>query len=132
MLFAFLACASANVRQQHCNVNRAPAEHYQNRSSTWFHDAPWLDFNGTQIGWKGSTLLQTLDADYARKPSKRSSTSSLVRAVDVEDAPVDDWEVRLQAYQSVLAGACGHTYGHHDIWPFDSPGLEYAKRWREA
>lgn len=38
----------------------------------------------------------------------------------------------LQAYQSVFAGACGHTYGHHDIWPFDPPGLEYAKPWREA
>ncbi len=45
--------------------------------------------------------------------------------------PVDDWEVRLQAYESVFAGACGHTYGHYDIWPLDSPGLEYGKRsWR--
>jgi hypothetical protein len=46
--------------------------------------------------------------------------------------PVDDWEVRLQAYQTVFAGACGHTYGHHHIWPLDSPGLDYGKRWREA
>jgi hypothetical protein len=38
--------------------------------STWFHDAPWLDFNGAQIGWKGATLLKTLDADYARTPPK--------------------------------------------------------------
>ena len=104
-----------------------------NTSSTWFHDAPWLDFNGAQIGWRGSTLLKTLDADYARKPPKP--------VVDIEPwyeqcewktPPVDDWEVRLQAYQSVFAGACGHTYGHYDIWPLDSPGLEYGKRWREA
>lgn len=104
-----------------------------NTSSTWFHDAPWLDFNGAQIGWRGSTLLKTLDADYARKPPKP--------VVDIEPwyeqcewktPPVDDWEARLQAYQSVFAGACGHTYGHYDIWPLDSPGLEYGKRWREA
>jgi hypothetical protein len=102
-------------------------------SSTWFHDAPWLDFNGAQIGWKGSTLLQTLDADYARKPSKPVvNIEPWYEQCTWKTPPVDDWDVRLQAYQSVFAGACGHTYGHHDIWPFDSPGSEYAKRWREA
>lgn len=102
-------------------------------SSTWFHDAPWLDFNGAQIGWKGNTLLKTLDADYARKPPKPVvNIEPWYEQCTWKTPPVDDWEVRLQAYQSVFAGACGHTYGHHHIWPLDSPGLEYGKRWREA
>jgi len=29
---------------------------------------------------------------------------------------VDEWDVRVAAYQSLLAGACGHTYGDHSIW----------------
>jgi len=102
-------------------------------SSTWFHEAPWLDFNGDQIGWKGSTLLKTLDADYARKPAKPVvNIEPWYEQCTWKTPPVDDWDVRLQAYQSVFAGACGHTYGHHDIWPLDSPGLDYGKRWREA
>ena len=102
-------------------------------SSTWFHDAPWLDFNGDQIGWKGSTLLKTLEADYARKPPKPVvNIEPWYERCTWKTPPVDDWDVRLQAYQSVFAGACGHTYGHYDIWPLDSPGLEYGKRWREA
>ena len=45
--------------------------------------------------------------------------------------------VRIQAYHTFFAGAAGHTYGHHAIWPFrgrvcdqtwdavlDSPGAE--------
>lgn len=102
-------------------------------SSTWFHDAPWLDFNGAQIGWKGSTLLKTLEADYARKPRKPVvNIEPWYEQCTWKTPPVDDWDVRLQAYQSVFAGACGHTYGHYDIWPLDSPGLDYGKRWREA
>jgi len=102
-------------------------------SATWFHDAPWLDFNGAQIGWKGATLLKTLDADYARKPPKPVvNIEPWYELCTWKTPPVDDWEVRLQAYQTVFAGACGHTYGHHHIWPLDSPGLDYGKRWREA
>ena len=106
-----------------------------NTSSTWFHDAPWLDFNGGQIGWKGSTLLKTLDADYARKPPKPViNIEPWYEQCTWKTPPVDDWEVRLQAYQSVFAGACGHTYGHYEIYPLDSPRLKVAsdgaKPWR--
>jgi len=30
----------------------------------------------------------------------------------------DDLEVRQAAYWALFAGACGHTYGCHDIWQF--------------
>lgn len=33
----------------------------------------------------------------------------------------DDKAVRRKAYWAVLSGACGHTYGHNDIWGFYEP-----------
>jgi hypothetical protein len=32
------------------------------------------------------------------------------------------YDVRVSAYWSVLAGAFGHTYGHHSIWQWHRPG----------
>jgi hypothetical protein len=28
----------------------------------------------------------------------------------------DDYDVRQAAYWSLLAGACGHTYGNNNVW----------------
>jgi hypothetical protein len=48
----------------------------------------------------------------------------------------DDGDVRQAAYWSMLAGACGHTYGNHNVWQFWQPGRQpiSAARtpWREA
>jgi hypothetical protein len=35
----------------------------------------------------------------------------------------DDADARQAAYWSVLAGACGHTYGHSSVWQMWSPPL---------
>src|SRR5262245_23101369 len=35
----------------------------------------------------------------------------------------DDYDVRQAAYWSVLAGACGHTYGNNNVWQFYRPGV---------
>ena len=32
--------------------------------------------------------------------------------------------LRQAAYWSVLAGACGHTYGNNNVWQFFSPGAK--------
>jgi hypothetical protein len=105
-------------------------------SSEWFHDAPWLDFNGSQVSL---TVLDALEYDYNKDPVKP--------AINLEpwyegctwckgwekDSIVYDYEVRVQAYQSIFAGACGFTYGHHDIYPFDSTGLDiFNKKWRKV
>jgi len=29
-------------------------------------------------------------------------------------------DVRVEAWQALLSGACGHCYGHHVVWPLDS------------
>ncbi len=34
----------------------------------------------------------------------------------------DEWDVRVAAYRSLLAGACGHSYGDHNIWQMWQPG----------
>jgi hypothetical protein len=36
----------------------------------------------------------------------------------------DDYDSRQAAYWSVLAGACGHTYGNNNIWQMWQPGRE--------
>lgn len=36
----------------------------------------------------------------------------------------DEWDVRPPAYASLLAGACGHTYGNHNICQMWLPGRE--------
>lgn len=102
-------------------------------SSTWFHEAPWLDFNGAQVGLRGNSLLQTLPADYRRRPVKPVlNLEPWYEGVNWKKPPVNDWDVRVQAYQSVFAGACGHTYGHTYIWAFDSPDRQWGGRWREC
>ena len=113
--------------------------HGNHRASMWFHDAPWLGFNGAQIGWEEGVLLKAIDADYARQPPKPIvNIEPWYEQCTWKQSPVDDWEVRVQAYQTIFAGACGHTYGHTWIYAFDSPpragkAADWCrKRWREA
>jgi hypothetical protein len=99
-------------------------------SSTWLHDANWLDMNMMQ---SGHVLLDTpnwqmIEADYALTPAK----PTLDGEPNYEDHPIDpflrrwqpthgrysEYDVRKQAYRAVFAGACGHTYGHHTVWQF--------------
>jgi hypothetical protein len=99
-------------------------------SSAWLHEAEWLDLNMLQ---SGHVLLdapnwEMIRLDYARVPSK----PVLDGEPNYEDHPIDpflrkwqpefgrytDYDVRKQAYRSVFAGACGHTYGHHSVWQF--------------
>ena len=109
-------------------------------SATWFHERPWLDFNMTQSGHHqqrkpGYEYMQENLALTPRKPTVDGEPC-------YEDHPVkgtvwnkrdepgnylpwfDAYDVRVAAYQSLLSGALGHTYGHHSIWQMWEPGLE--------
>jgi hypothetical protein len=68
--------------------------------------------------------------DYALKPQK----PTLDGENRYEQLPVgfhfrgmsgldrfDDYDVRQSAYWSILAGACGHTYGDNNIWQIYKP-----------
>lgn len=97
-------------------------------SATWFHEDDWLSFNMFQSGHSkpnNPNYLVTL-ANYGRQPVK----PTLDGEPRYEDHPInwrqesgwfDDWDVRQAAYWSMLCGACGHTYGNHNIWQMFEP-----------
>jgi len=91
---------------------------------------PWLDANGWQSGHGGGhdvPIWESIVHDFALTPAK----PTLDLEPNYEDHPVSPWprwdpslgyfrdlDVRKQCYRSVLAGACGVTYGHHAVWQF--------------
>jgi hypothetical protein len=99
-------------------------------SSAWFHKDDWLDFNMFQSGHslKDAPNYEHTVADYRLTPVK----PTLDGEPRYEDHPVDwkpeekgwfdDFDVRQAAYWSLLAGACGHTYGNHNLWQMWQPG----------
>ena len=102
-------------------------------SSDYFHQAAWLDFNMYQSSHAAHDHDNGLYAehDYNLSPPK----PTLDGEPRYENIQVgfyfdgfnrldrfDDYDVRQAAYWSVLAGACGHTYGHNSIWQMYAPG----------
>ncbi len=103
------------------------------RSAEFCHQAEWLDFNMCQSshGARDHDNGLFIERDYALEPPK----PSLDGEPRYETIPVgfyykdlsrcdrfDDYDVRQAAYWALLAGACGHTYGHNSIWQMWSPG----------
>jgi hypothetical protein len=113
-------------------------------SAQFFHDDAWLDVNMFQSGHGeiDNTNFRKTQADYARTPIK----PVLDGEPNYEDHPInwrgangwfDAFESRRAGYWSMLAGACGHTYGNHNIWQFldteRHPPVSVARTpWREA
>jgi len=112
-------------------------------SAKYFHADEWLDFNMFQSGHSkvDTPNYEFMAAAYALTPVK----PALDGEPRYEDHPVDwdpkkgwfdEYDVRQAAYWSMLAGACGHTYGDHDIWQFWQPGrtpISAARTpWRKA
>lgn len=114
------------------------------RSSSFFHDADWLDFNMHQSGHSDADFhnFETTLADYALEPAK----PTLDGEPCYEDHPIDwkpeelGWfdafDARRAGYWSMLSGALGHTYGHHSVWQMWQPGrhpISAARTpWQEA
>jgi len=116
-------------------------------SSDFFHTADWLDFNMYQSSHAARDHDNGLFAerDYGLMPTK----PTLDGEPRYEDIPVgfynagadpnrrfDDYDVRQAAYWSLLAGACGHTYGNNNIWQMWRPGRKpviwASTPWHEA
>ena len=102
-------------------------------SSDYFHEAEWLDFHMFQSSHAGHDHDNGLFAehDYELNPVK----PTLDGEPRYEQIPVgfyfkdlnrmdrfDDYDARQAAYWSVLAGACGHTYGHNSVWQMYDKG----------
>jgi Protein of unknown function (DUF4038)/Putative collagen-binding domain of a collagenase len=99
-----------------------------NSSATWFHNDDWLDFNMFQSGHQAvdSPNYELASQNYLLNPPK----PTLDGEPRYEDHPInwktengwfDEFDVRQAAYWSMLAGACGHTYGNHNIWQMWQP-----------
>ena len=120
-----------NLIQVHPGVART--------SSTDFHAEPWLDFNMLQSGHMIDSTAHRLPEnhtlivnDYARQPIKPvldgepiyEDTPDAVWTVKHIDGPRAGADaVRRKAYWSVFSGACGHTYGHNDVYGFFTPAF---------
>lgn len=117
-------------------------------SSKWLHRKPWLGMNMFQ---SGHTLVdapnwEMLSADYSLEPAKpvidgepnyeHHPIDPYLRDWKPEYGRYNDYDVRKQAYRSVFAGACGHTYGSHSVWQFWSsqrtPTTFASPTWEEA
>jgi len=114
----------------------------QTSSSTWYHNADWLDFNTSQSGHNlQSDSYAFVSKDYTMAPPKPT--------VDMEPAyenhftgagkpRVDTHKVRTEAYSAMLAGAAGHAYGTSEGNTFYEdadgpfPTKEGYQHWRTA
>lgn len=103
------------------------------QSSRQLQDAPWLDFHLSQSSHASREHDTGLYAEYDLALTPLRPT--LDAEPRYEGIPVgfywrdhnrldrfDDDDVRLAAWASVMAGACGHTYGNNNIWQMWQPG----------
>jgi len=98
-------------------------------------DSAWLDFHMVQSSHGARDHDNGLFAehDYALTPPKPTLDGEpryecMPVGFYYQDASrldrFDDYDVRQAAYWSLLAGACGHTYGNNNVWQCWQPGRE--------
>jgi hypothetical protein len=109
------------------------------KSSMWFHNADWLDFNMFQSGHRrydqddselayGQDNWKYIRDDYALipiKPTLDGEPSYEGIPQGLHDPSEPFWnadDVRRYAYWSVFAGGCGFTYGHSAVMQMHRPG----------
>ena len=106
-------------------------------SSAWFHKDDWLDLNMLQTGHARNTdSAARIDADYRREPTKpvldgEPTYEDHPLAFKPQNGYADALDVRKYLYWDLFAGACGHTYGCHNIWQMMAPGRK-AISWAHA
>lgn len=94
-------------------------------SSDYFKDAAWIDFHMSQTGHSQDSKNYQFNLRNRALSPQRPYLDGEPR---YEDHPnqfnpgkfgwMDDFDARQCAYWSLLSGACGHTYGNHNIWQF--------------
>lgn len=111
------------------------------QSSTWFHNAEWLDFNMFQSGhraydqrkgdgaesWKGEDNWRYVLEDLALRPQKPTldgepSYENIPKGLHDTTQPY--WQAgdcRRYMYWSLFAGSLGHTYGDNAVMQFYKP-----------
>ncbi len=112
-------------------------------SAMWFHNEDWLDFNMFQ---SGHGQLNNQNYKITSHIYNIENTKPVLDGEPCyEDHPInwntangwfDEFESRRSGYWSMLAGACGHTYGNHNIWQMWEEGRKPVSNartpWKEA
>jgi len=123
-------------------------------SSTWFHQASWLDFNMFQSGHRrydqedspmayGQDNWRYVTKDWNLTPAKPSldgepAYESVPQGLhDTTQPRWNDNDLRRYAYWSVFAGGFGFTYGHNSVMQMHKPSdtrVSYGARkyWYDA
>ena len=105
------------------------------RSSDFFHDEDWLDFNMIQSSHtgRGSDNGVQVEHDRSLEPAKPTLDGEPRYEAIVVDFYMqgahpalrfDAADARMAAYRPLLAGAAGHTYGNNNVWQMWSPEHE--------
>lgn len=118
--------------------------HCSESSSKWFQNDNWLDFNmwgSYHDNYSKTKAFEQVYDDYNLSPEKPtingepSYEDALLNWLD-DNCVFTPYDVRQIAYWSVIAGACGHTYGCNAIWQFADSGrssFQFAtKTWKQA
>ncbi len=97
------------------------------QSSSWFHNDAWLSFNSIQHWPEDQIAAIAHDWDltppkptWVFEPRYEGYWRKPYRAADW-----GDWQMRQQAWQSVLSGGFGFTYGHERIFGFGEDGWDW-------
>jgi hypothetical protein len=112
--------------------------------SKFFHNDAWLSFDFFQSGHGAQDLpnYEFTLADRSLSPAKPTMDGE----PRYEDHPVAykpgeygwfaDFDTRQAGWWSMMSGACGHTYGNHNIWQMwkeDRKPISWARtNWRQA
>lgn len=109
-----------------------------------FFDEDWLDIDMFQSGHSSLTKEFQYPKRSRNKKFKRPVINGESRYEDIFDrfwekedfGRMDDTDIRVSAYWSLLAGADGYTYGSNDIWQMYSKGegsvLDARLGWKKA
>ncbi len=111
-------------------------------SSEFFHADSWLGLNMIQSGHAiDYPDYKYVLRDYELFPARPTLVGepryeNITHGLRGEGPRVDDHDVRKAAWQSVLSGACGHTYGCNGIFQFWRPDMQSrwnpGIQWRDA
>lgn len=97
------------------------------QSGAFFHADAWLAFNSVQ-DWPEKQIGHMTD-DWVRVPAKPTwlfeGRYEGYWKNNYKSGDWGEWQVRQQAYQTVFAGAFGHTYGHERVFGFGHDGVDW-------
>jgi len=102
------------------------------RAADFFDNESWLDIDMFQSGHSSLSKEYSYVADSRLSSVRRPVINGEARYENIPDrfweerSPgwLDDADVRVSAYWSILAGAAGYTYGCNDIWQMWDVGRE--------